>query len=85
MEVSKIVSHLLSVVNQSITDLNHEILTVIRALLKAASPSTSNRKKKIYIVDDDLRRLCKESCEAWMEWKNAGRPTGHSLREEMFQ
>ena len=82
VEVSKIVSPLLSAENQSISELNQEILAVSRALLKAAStylPAISHRKKKTIIEDG---RLCKESREAWMKWKSAGRPSEGTLHEK---
>ena len=75
IEVSKIVSPLLSTEKQSISKLNHaRVLTVSRALLKAASmylPAISHRKKKTLIKDEELRRQCKESHETWMKWKRA--------------
>ena len=84
VEVSKIVSPLLSTENQSISELNQEILAVSRALLMAAStylPAISHRKKKA-LIEDELRRLCKESREAWMKWKSAGRPSEGTLHEK---
>ena len=32
-------------------------------------PAISHRKKKTLIKDEKLRRLCKESHEAWIKWK----------------
>ena len=85
VEVSKIVLPLLFTENHSISKLNQEILAISRALLKAAStylPAISHHKKMTLIEDERLRRLCKESHEAWMKWKSAGRPSEGSLHEK---
>ena len=85
-EVSKFVSPLLSIENQSTTDLNLEVLSVSKAMLKAAYkylPVISHRKKKTYsyVKDEELRGLCRASRDAWMKWKGAGRPSDGSLYE----
>lgn len=79
VEVSKAVSPLLTLESQSIAELNLEVLFVSKALQEAASKylpvQSHHKKKKSYIKDKELRRLCKESREAWMKWQNAGRPS----------
>ena len=62
------------------------MLSVSKAMLKAASkylPAISHRKKKTYsyVKDEELRRLCRASRDAWMKWKGAVRPSEGSLYE----
>ena len=85
LEVSNIVSQFLSLKDQSVAEINHEVLFVSNAIVQAASKhitAASSYKKKAYIKDEQLRKLCKESRDAWEQWKVAGCPSEGSLCEK---
>ena len=60
LEVSNIVSQFLSLKDQSVAEINHEVLFVRNAIVQAASKhltAASRYKKKAYIKDEQLRKL----------------------------
>ena len=85
LEVSNIVSQFLSLKDQSVAEINHEVLFVSNAIVQAASKhltAASRYKKKAYIKDEQLRKLCKESRDVWEQWKVAGCPSEVSFCEK---
>ena len=59
----------------SISEVETEIKIIVEILMHAASeylPHIKLKKKK-FIIDSDLKVLCKQSKAAWIRWKNAGR------------
>ena len=75
--VSTIVSPLILNSHQSESELNDEINFVCQAMLEASLehlPSISHKKKKKFIKDPELRSLCKQSRNAWENWKRVGKP-----------
>ena len=85
LEVSNIVSQFLSLKDQSVAEINHEVLFVSNAIVQAASKhltAASRYKKKAYINDEQLRKLCRESRDAWEQWKVAGCPSEGNLCEK---
>ena len=82
--VSSVVSSLPSNSCQSVTELNDEIshvCHVLREVFHEYLPTLSNRKKKHFIKDLELKSLCKQSKKAWECWKKAGKPPNGPLAE----
>jgi len=70
----------------NVNDLHWEITHVCQLILKQASvflPHKDNKKRKPYIIDDHLKFLCKRNKEAWIKWRDAGRPSqGHHVQQK---
>ena len=70
----------------SISEVETEIKIVVEILTHAASeylPHIKPKKKKKFIIDSDLKVLCKQSKAAWIRWKNSGHPNYGVLWSEM--
>ena len=82
--VSSVVSLLPSNSCQSVIELNDEINHVCHGLREVSHeylPTLSNRKKKHFVKDPELKSLCKQSKKAWECWKKAGKPPNGPLAE----
>ncbi len=84
-EISSVISPLLHTSHQSISELYDEVTFVCQALLDAARnnlPYKTDRKRKPYIRDAELKVLCKNSKVAWKAWSEADRPSSGPLLDE---
>ena len=76
-EVSSIVSPFLSTSHHNVEDLHWEIAHVCHCISEAATrllPHKKHKKRKLFVKDKQLKALCKASKEAWVKWRDAGKP-----------
>ena len=86
-ELSRHIAPSLSRPLTCIEEVEDEIKIVTDIMHKAANSSLPHRtrrdNKKLFIHDNSLKEMCRDSKEAWRRWRNAGRPKSGVLYADM--
>ena len=81
-QVDNKLSHLINKEYEDISEVESDICFLTNTLLKSAEqtlPHIQQKKQQKKIHNPTLKRLCSQSCQAFWDWKQAGRPRSGAI------